>query len=60
MNLNNHYTNLNNGKAMDNIDWNKIQMNSNCKYNHLKLFKNIYNNDDKINDEPIKVINFFQ
>ena len=35
-------------------------MNSNSKYNHLKLFNNIYINNDKNNDEPIKVIKIFQ
>ena len=50
-------TNIANGKGIDNPDWNKIQMNSNSKYNHLQLFKNIYVNNDRNNDEPIKVIN---
>ena len=53
-------TNIANGKGGENIDWNKIQMNSNSKYNHLKLFNNIYINNDKNNDEPIKVVKIFQ
>ena len=54
-------TNIANGKGIDNSDWNKIQMNSNNKYNHLQLFKNIYvNNDKNNNDEPIKVIKIFK
>ena len=54
-------TNIANGKGIDNNDWNKIQMNSNNKYNHLQLFKNIYvNNDKNNNDEPIKVIKIFK
>ena len=54
-------TNIANGKGIDNNDWNKIQMNSNSKYNHLQLFKNLYvNNDKNNNDEPIKVIKIFK
>ena len=53
-------TNITNGKGIESVDWNKIQMNSNSKYNHLQLFKNIYVNNDKNNDEPIKVIKIFQ
>ena len=57
MNIN---TNLNNGKNIENIDWNKLQMNSNSKYNNLQLFKNIHTNNEKNIDEPIKVIKIFQ
>ena len=53
-------TNVAKGKGVENIDWNKIQMNSNSKYNHIQLFKNIYINNDKNADEPIKVIKIFQ
>ena len=54
--------NTNNANCKDNhnIDWNKIQMNSNNKYNYLQLFKNMYINNDRNLDEPIKVINNFQ
>ena len=52
-------TNIANGKGVENVDWNKIQMNSNSKYNHLKLFNNVYINNDKNIDEPIKVIKIF-
>jgi hypothetical protein len=41
----------------ENKERNKEQMN-NSKYNHLQLF-NDYMNNNKVNDEPIKVINIF-
>ena len=51
-------TNCNNN---DNKEKNKGQINMNNKYNHLKIFKNLYlNNDKNNNDEPIKVINIFK
>ena len=53
-------TNNANGKVNENADWNKMKLNSNNKYNHLKLFQNIYINNDKNNDEPIKVVKIFQ
>ena len=52
-------TNIANGKGTENVDWNKIQMNSNSKYNHLQFLKNIYTNNDRNMDEPIKVIKIF-
>jgi hypothetical protein len=48
-----------NGNYMDNKERNKGQNNSNNKFNHLQIFKDIYMNNDKNNDEPIKVINIF-
>ena len=48
-----------NGNYIDNKEKNKGQNNSNNKYNHLQLFKDIYMNNDKNTDEPIKVINIF-
>ena len=41
----------------ENKEKNKEQMN-NSKYNHLQLF-NDYMNNNKVNEEPIKVINIF-
>ena len=57
LNLN---TNIANGKNNENIDRNRMKLNSNNKYNHLKLFQNIYINNDKNVDEPIKVVKIFQ
>ena len=48
-------TNIN---TCENKEKNKEQMN-NSKYNHLQLF-NDYMNNNKVNDEPIKVINIFK
>ena len=48
-----------NGNYMENKERNKEQMNSNNKYNHLQIFKNMYMNNERNNDEPIKVINIF-
>ena len=53
-------TNIANGKNNENIDRNRMKLNSNNKYNHLKLFQNIYINNDKNVDEPIKVVKIFQ
>ena len=55
------HSNMNtNGNILDNNDKNQGQMNMNNKYNHLQIFKNLYlNNERNNNDEPIKVINIF-
>ena len=50
-----------NGNNIDNKERIKEQMNINSKYNHLQIFKNLYiNNEKNNNDEPIKVINIFK
>ena len=49
-----------NGKDINNIEWNNIQINSTGKYNHLKMFKNIHINNNRNMDEPIKVIKNFE
>ena len=59
----NHLKHGNNNKKpnnKENKEKNKGQMNINNKYNHLQIMKNLYMNNDRINnDEPIKVINIF-
>ena len=57
INLGNQNINSN-GDIFENKDRNKDQIN-NCKYNHLPIFKD-YRVNDRINDEPIKVINIFK
>jgi len=42
----------------ENKEKNREQI-SNSKYNHLQLFNDYMNNNNKVNDEPIKVINIF-
>ena len=47
-----------NGNNIENKEMNKDKNNINNKYNHLQIFKNLYmNNERNNNDEPIKVIN---
>ena len=51
---------ITNGNNLDKKETNKGNINMNNKYNHLQIFKNLYmNNERNNNDEPIKVINIF-
>ena len=49
-----------NGNIMDNNKERYIEhINENNKYNHMKIYNNLYLNNENNNDEPVKVINIF-